>query len=111
MESDGASDAAMVSLGTSRPMKSARPEDGSLGEEPREETLSKEVGVEALELLCGSTGGKGLGMYGLMVCVFHLLVVWGAGPTTCDSAPLARRNPRLSRRTDTAFAFIASHTV
>src|SRR6185436_5978244 len=39
-----------------------------------------------------------------------ILVVWGASPTICGSAPLTRCNPRSLRRADTAFAFSQSHT-
>ena len=39
-----------------------------------------------------------------------LLVVRGASPTTCGSAPLTRSNPRLLRRADTASAPTKSHT-
>jgi len=50
-------------------------------------------------------------MYVFMVSVFLMSVVWGVSPTTCGSAPFTRCNPRLLRRADTAFTFIASHTV
>jgi len=54
------------------------------------------------------TGGRS--MYVLMVSVFLMSVVWGVSPTTCGSAPFTRRNPRLTRRADTLFTFIISHT-
>ena len=60
---------------------------------------------------CGSTGLGWRSMYVFMVSVFLSSVVWGVSPTTCGSAPLSRCNPRLLRRADTPFTFIASHTV
>ena len=60
---------------------------------------------------CGSTGFGWRSMYVFMVSVFLMSVVWGVSPTTGGSAPLMRRNPRLTRRADTVFTFIASHTV
>jgi hypothetical protein len=60
---------------------------------------------------CGWTGLAERSMYFFMVFVFLLSVVWGVSPTTCGSAPFTRCNPRLLRRTDTVFTFIASHTV
>jgi len=60
---------------------------------------------------CGSTGLAARGMYDLMVLAFHSFVVWGVSPTTFGPALFTRCNPRLLRRADTAFAFIASHTV
>ena len=48
--------------------------------------------------------------YVFMVFALRAYVVWGASSTTCGSAPLTRRNPRLLRRADTAFAFTKSHT-
>jgi hypothetical protein len=50
-------------------------------------------------------------MYVFMVSVFLISVVWGVSPTTGGSAPRTRRNPRLSRKADTVFTFIASHIV
>jgi hypothetical protein len=61
---------------------------------------------------CGSTGLGLRSMYVFMVSVFlSFIVVGGVSPTTRGSAPFARCNPRLLRRADTLFAFIASHTV
>ena len=60
---------------------------------------------------CGSTGFGWRSMYVFMVFAFRFIVVWGVSPTTGGSAPFTRCNPRLSRRADTLFAFIASHIV
>jgi hypothetical protein len=60
---------------------------------------------------CGSTGFGWRSMYVFMVSVFLMSGVWGVSPTTCGSAPFTRCNPRLLRRADTCFTFIASHTV
>jgi len=43
------------------------------------------------------SGGRGMGR--------------GVRPTTGGAAPFTRCNPRLRRRADTCFTFIASHTV
>ena len=44
--------------------------------------------------------------------LFVSLLFWGVSPTTCGSATrFTGRNPRLLRRADTAFTFIASHIV
>ena len=61
---------------------------------------------------CDSTGLGWRSMYVFMVFAFRFIVVWGVSPTTCGSATrFTGRNPRLLRRADTAFTFIASHTV
>jgi hypothetical protein len=100
--SDGARLTAMLSLCTSNPMNRTGPliATGAAG-------LSRGAGV----VFCGSTGFVEHSMYVFMVSVFLSSVVWGVSPTTCGSAPLTRRNPRLTRKADTLFTFITSHTV
>jgi hypothetical protein len=46
-----------------------------------------------------------------MVPAFLSSGVWVVSPKTCGSAPLTRRNPRLTRKAGLLFTFIASHTV
>jgi hypothetical protein len=61
---------------------------------------------------CDSTGFGWRSMYVFMVFAFRFIVVWGVSPTTGGSATrFTGRNPRLLRRADTTFTFIASHTV
>ena len=59
----------------------------------------------------GSTIFGWRSMYHFMVPVFLMSVAWGESPTTCGSAPFKRCNPRFTRRADTFFTFITSHTV
>ena len=93
---------AMESLCTSSPMHRTgrRPITGAAG-----------LGRGGRVAFCGWTGFRLRSMYVFMVSVFLSSVVWGVSPTTCGSAPFTRCNPRLLRRADTLFAFIASHTV
>jgi hypothetical protein len=62
-------------------------------------------------VLCGSTVLEARSRYVCMVFALRFSVVGGVSPTTCGSAPFTRCNPRLHRRTDTAFAFVESRTV
>jgi len=69
------------------------------------------LGTPERDAFCGWTGFGLRSMYVFMVSVFLSSIVTDASPTTCGSAPFARCNPRSLRRADTAFTFIASHTV
>jgi len=69
--------------------------------------LRRGVGVA----FCSWTGFGLRSMYVFMVSVFLSSDVTDVSPTTCGPALFTRCNPRLLRRADTAFAFIASHTV
>src|ERR1035437_4188133 len=112
MESDGARLTAMESLCTSRP----RNRLGPLGAADPSRRAAAVSGAAVLGRggridFCGSTGLGSRSMYVFMVFAFLLSVVWGVSPTTGGSAPFTRCNPRLLRRADTCFTFIASHTV
>jgi len=103
---------ARFSLCTSRPMNRAGPLRVADGRS-RRSAVGGAAGLGRGERIdfCGSTGWEWRSMYVFMVFAFHSFVVWGVSPTTGGSAPFTRCNPRLHRRADTAFPFIASHTV
>jgi hypothetical protein len=77
----------------------------------RQPAFQLHASVVSTVFFCGSTGFGWRSMYVFMVFAFHFRVVRGVSPTTCGSAPLSRRNPRLLWSADTAFTFITSHTV
>src|ERR1035438_6455526 len=113
MESEGARLTAMESVCTSKPVNKTGRLVGA-GGRPRTTLLVVTGWVLRRGTragFCDSTVFGWRSMYVFMVFAFRFIVVWGVSPTTGGSAPFMRCNPRLSRRADTLFAFIASHTV
>src|ERR1017187_1860414 len=101
----------MESVCTSKPVNKTRALVGA-GGRPRT-TVVVTVAVlrrGARTGFCDSTVLVERSMYVFMVFAFRFIVVWGVSPTTGGSAPFTRCNPRLLRRADTCFTFIASHT-
>src|SRR5277367_7068484 len=113
MVSDGARLTAMESLCTSNPVNRTGPLALTSVRPKIAVVAARAVGLgcNGRGDFCGWTGWEWRSMYVFMVSVFLSSVVWGVSPTTCGSAPFTRCNPRLLRRADTLFTFIASHTV